>query len=902
MAKWAPPVLARPWVHIRNATDVHHQPSWLSQSHLQFTEKLFSKGIKTHQILVAQTLHKMTGTVPQVAFVGRSNVGKSTLLNMILHGRPAPVSPFLSESKKLRNPKAAPVSNNPGRTRHLFRFELGAALELVDLPGYGFAKTSKEVRESWRELVDNYLSNADHLERVISLVDARVGVKSSDEQLWDLLLERERQIMVVLTKADQCTPDMLNRTMAHVVSFLETMPSSYVWPYVHAVSGLEGHGVDFLRASVSLLTLDPLSGRRHGGIRLFGQKSREFFAPSAVVGAGGFIASHIATRNASDGHHLVKLLLERGHVVRGTLRDAKDPRKTEHLMALPGASERLSLFSASLLEPNAFDEAVQGCRGVFHTASPLVPGKGVEDPETLVLRPAIEGTLNVLRSCQKAGTVKTVVLTSSMSAVAPVPEPPLKSEEHWSDPEEQKARGSFYGASKTLAERAAFDFVAKEMPSVRLATICPTMVLGPMLQPEVNMTMGAFRGWLKNGVPGHPKCQNDSMSFVDVRDCAAQHVAAMEMEDKAGRFMSLDCSIHWNDLAVLMKSLYPSMPAAEPVEGELRPVTRFDRARQDSLGVPVRPVPEILKEPSRASNESNDVTLSNPPVVAKFTTEALTGELLPLLEKAQGLLGATIGPDFRAPQARIVVLSSTAHLGATKELMEGDLMAPERYTQWGAYCQSKLANVLFAKESGDSARQAGLKITAVSCHPGAVDTDLARWTISPEGDPGKATQMRKEAPWADVLATFLTRTVQLGANTQVYLAAGGDGGYGSSGGQYFDNMAPGLLNPVANDEQLAQERSGPSAGIGRYPHLVIVRERERMKERKKERVSWNQPCHTRSLLTLAFGPGDVVRFSLQHGCLLLGWPLSDKREKEMILPTIYLPPPPAVITLPEWDP
>eukprot|EP00913_Durusdinium_trenchii_P015936 g14975.t1 len=330
-------------------------------------------------------------------------------------------------------------------------------------------------------------------------------------------------IMVVLTKADQCTPDMLNRTMAHVVSFLETMPSSYVWPYVHAVSGLEGHGVDFLRASVSLLTLDPLS-------------------------AGGFIASHI-----------VKLLLERGHVVRGTLRDAKDPRKTEHLMALPGASERLSLFSASLLEPNAFDEAVQGCRGVFHTASPLVPGKGVEDPETLVLRPAIEGTLNVLRSCQKAGTVKTVVLTSSMSAVAPVPEPPLK-----------------------------------------LATICPTMVLGPMLQPEVNMTMGAFRGWLKNGVPGHPKCQNDSMSFVDVRDCAAQHVAAMEMEDKAGRFMSLDCSIHWNDLAVLMKSLYPSMPAAEP---------------------------------------------------------ALTGELLPLLEKA--------------PQARIVVLSSTAHLGATKELMEG---------------------------------------------------------------------------------------------------------------------------------------------------------------------------------------------------------------------------------------
>eukprot|EP00435_Cladocopium_sp_Y103_P034518 s900_g8.t3 len=100
---------------------------------------------------------------------------------------------------------------------------------------------------------------------------------------------------------------------------------------------------------------------------------------------------------------------------------------------------------------------------------------------------------------------------------------------------------------------------------------------------------------------------------------------------------------------------------------------------------------------------------------------------------------------------------------------------------------------------------AGVNATAVSCHPGGVDTDLARWTISPDGDPNKATQLRKDTLWADALATFLTRTVQLGANTQVYLAAGGDGGYQKSGGEYFDNMAPGLLNPVANDQALAKE-------------------------------------------------------------------------------------------------
>eukprot|EP00435_Cladocopium_sp_Y103_P029019 s900_g7.t1 len=294
-----------------------------------------------------------------------------------------------------------------------------------------------------------------------------------------------------------------------------------------------------------------------------------------VTGASGFIASHI-----------VKQMLEKGHTVRGTVRDALD---------------------------RSFDEAIRGCHGVFHAASPLVPGKGVEDPETLVLRPAVEGTLNVLRSCKKAGSVQSLVVTSSMSAVAPNPEPPVKSEEHWSDPEEQKARGSFYGASKTLAERAAYDFVAKEMPGTRLATICPTMVLGPMLQPEVNMTMGSFRSlgcivglgrwqfgvnWLVNGVAGPDgKCRNDSMSFVDVRDCAAQHVAAMELE-KEGRFMSLDRSLHWNDLALLMKDaeLYPAMPSAEPFDGELCKVTEFDRTRQESLGVPVRKIPEILTD------------------------------------------------------------------------------------------------------------------------------------------------------------------------------------------------------------------------------------------------------------------------------------------------------------------
>eukprot|EP00931_Biecheleriopsis_adriatica_P073300 TRINITY_DN47611_c0_g1_i1.p1 TRINITY_DN47611_c0_g1~~TRINITY_DN47611_c0_g1_i1.p1 ORF type:complete len:327 (-),score=65.76 TRINITY_DN47611_c0_g1_i1:214-1194(-) len=305
-----------------------------------------------------------------------------------------------------------------------------------------------------------------------------------------------------------------------------------------------------------------------------------------VTGASGFIASHI-----------VKICLERGHTVRGTVRDAGNEERTRHLLNLPGATERLQLFSAELMKAGSFDEAVSGCDGVFHAASPLPMGKGAEDPENIVIKPAVEGTMNVLRSCLKA-EVLSVVLTSSMSAMAPDPEPAVKTVKHWSDPEQQRSKGSFYGAGKTLAERAAVDFAKTEMPYLRLVRICPTMVLGPMLQPEPNMTMLAYCNWLKGGRSTTGICPNDSMSFVDVRDCAQQHVAAMENQDCLGRYMSLDSSYHWNDLVPIMREIYPSMPDCAPCEDPCQP-TQFDMTPlmgAPPLGVTLRKAPEILRD------------------------------------------------------------------------------------------------------------------------------------------------------------------------------------------------------------------------------------------------------------------------------------------------------------------
>ncbi|GAB2223113.1 hypothetical protein Droror1_Dr00017250 [Drosera rotundifolia] len=104
----------------------------------------------------------------------------------------------------------------------------------------------------------------------------------------------------------------------------------------------------------------------------------------------------------------------RGYTVKPSVRDPDNPKKTKHLRALDGANERLHLFKANLLEEGAFDSGVEGCEGVFHTASPFY--HDVQDPQ--LLDPAVKGTLNVLGSCAKFPSIKRVVLTSSVAAVA----------------------------------------------------------------------------------------------------------------------------------------------------------------------------------------------------------------------------------------------------------------------------------------------------------------------------------------------------------------------------------------------------------------------------------------------------------------------------------------------------
>jgi nucleoside-diphosphate-sugar epimerase len=228
-----------------------------------------------------------------------------------------------------------------------------------------------------------------------------------------------------------------------------------------------------------------------------------------VTGASGFIAGHI-----------IEDLLRHGYAVRGTVRDVTRTDKLAHLTALAGElGGRIDFVAARLDSDEGWAEAVAGCTYVLHVASPNPPA--VPRDENEVVRPAVEGTLRVLRAAAGSDTVRRVVLTSSTSAVAggrPEPASGLHTEEDWSEIEGLTP----YEKSKTLAERAAWEFV--EDSPLDLVVVNPGLVLGPLQRAEVTTSLEAVQKLLDRSMPAVPKI---SWSIVDVRDVAVAHRLAM---------------------------------------------------------------------------------------------------------------------------------------------------------------------------------------------------------------------------------------------------------------------------------------------------------------------------------------------------------------------------------------
>ena len=305
-----------------------------------------------------------------------------------------------------------------------------------------------------------------------------------------------------------------------------------------------------------------------------------------VTGGSGFI-----------GGYCILQLLSEGHTVRTTVRSLTREPEVRATLQKAGAENlhRLSFFAADLANDSGWVEAVTGCDYVLHVASPFPHGVPKHEDELIV--PARDGALRVLRAARDAD-VKRVVMTSSFAAIGyghPQRTAPF-TEADWTDPTQGEMTA--YVKSKAIAERAAWDFMAREGGSLELAVINPVAVLGPLLSPDMAASIQLVTRLMDGSMPG---CPQISFGVVDVRDVADIHLRAMTNPAAAGqRFLAVAGeTTSMLGMAKILKARLgdaaKKVPTRELPNWLLRTIAIFDRS-----------VRQIVPELGKVKNVSNE--------------------------------------------------------------------------------------------------------------------------------------------------------------------------------------------------------------------------------------------------------------------------------------------------------
>ena len=272
-----------------------------------------------------------------------------------------------------------------------------------------------------------------------------------------------------------------------------------------------------------------------------------------VTGGSGFIATHC----------IIKLLAE-GYRVKATVRDLSRTDELENILQkanqrfVNDSSDEIEWVLANLSSDEGWDDAVTGCEYVLHIASPITTSVDVSDNEMII--PARDGTIRVMKAASKAG-VKRVVLTSSVSAIlGGTNKKEAYDEGDWTD---VNASGvSAYAKSKTIAERAAWDFVDNDPSGLELTSVNPSVVFGPVLEQDYGTSVALIASLLNGEIP---IAFDIGLGVVDVRDVADMNLLAMTKPEAAGeRFICSESSLRMIEIAHILKKHLPKFSSRLP--------------------------------------------------------------------------------------------------------------------------------------------------------------------------------------------------------------------------------------------------------------------------------------------------------------------------------------------------
>jgi nucleoside-diphosphate-sugar epimerase len=267
-----------------------------------------------------------------------------------------------------------------------------------------------------------------------------------------------------------------------------------------------------------------------------------------VTGATGYLGSHV-----------VRQLLEQGYRVRAMVRDPDNEENVGHLRSLVEApAHALELVRGDVMQPDGLDAPLADCELVCHMASPV--RLFAKDPQRDIVDVAVKGTEHVLAAVARVGTVRRVVLTSSVGAVAGYDKPPsyVFTEADWNETADLTVTP--YLLSKTLAERAAWDFHRAQPQGSRfeLVALNPVFVMGPLLKKaHVRSSPNTLRDLLIRKMPACPRFH---LSIVDVRDVALAHLRALELPEVSGRYLLHSRGLWMREMAKIIAPRFPDYP------------------------------------------------------------------------------------------------------------------------------------------------------------------------------------------------------------------------------------------------------------------------------------------------------------------------------------------------------